>query len=171
MKTIFTILFSTAFLSWTVAQNTTEEEYNWMSKGYEVMVSSGLDMKKGYYFDENQEKSETKSSYSFTYKFLRREKDKSLAGIVIIAKSTVSGNTYYYGLPIGSWEAESKWEEGDNAVILPAHYAESAYMQNFLTAINDLDSSMTRAFFATLWNVVSELSMRYMPKTATTTGK
>jgi len=172
MKTIFIFFFTSVFLNLTIAQNTTEEEYNWMSKGYSVMLSSGLDMKKGYYFDDNHEKSESISNYLFTYKFLRREKDKSLAGIVIIAKSSSSGRTYFYGLPIGSWEAESNDSDGKNMYVIPAHYSQSDYIQNFLVSINELDCTMTRAFFATLWNVVSEISMRYVPNTnPTPTGK
>jgi len=166
MKTTLTILFATIFFVDSFAQNTTEEEYNWMSKGYKVMVSSGLDMKKGYFFDDNQEYSQGKYTYEFTYKFLRRDKDKSLAGVVIIAKSSTSGNTYYYGLPIGQWITEG----GENG-ISAEFYEQSTYMSNFLTAIGDLDSSMTRAFFGTLWNLFGKNSMMYLPKTATPTKK
>ena len=33
------------------AQDTTLEEWNYMTKGYEIQINSGLDMKRGYYID------------------------------------------------------------------------------------------------------------------------
>ena len=129
MKSLFTLLILPIAIATTaIAQNTTEEEYNWMAKGYSVMVSSGLDMKKGYYFDDDQEHSESKGSYSFSYKVLRRERDKSLAGILITARSSVSGNSYYYGLPVGEWKQDADaWGAG---------YVESYLMTDFLKAVN-----------------------------------
>ena len=48
MKSLILIVF--LFLSFAaVCQNTTQEEYNFITKGYQQMLESGLDMKKGYY--------------------------------------------------------------------------------------------------------------------------
>lgn len=94
-----------------------------------------------------------------------------MAGILIIAKSSTSNRTYYYGLPIGSWESESNYNDGKNIYVEPAHYSQSDYMQNFMASINELDCTMKRAFFTTLWNIVGEISMRYVPNTNSTTGK
>lgn len=45
-KTILAII--TLLISNIVLCQTTEEEYNYITKGYAIQVSSGLDMKKGY---------------------------------------------------------------------------------------------------------------------------
>jgi hypothetical protein len=171
MKTIFTILISFIIFIQTYGQKTTEEEYNWMSKGYKVMITSGLDMKKGYIFDDTQEYGETIGNYSFTYKFLKREKDKSLTGVVIVAKSNVSGNTYYYGLPIGEWIPDSKLGEGDFTFNMPAYYQPSDYMELFLKSVQDLDCSMRTAFLSSLFNLFAQNSMLYLPKTKSTNTK
>ncbi len=34
------------------SQSTTQEEYNYITKGYKIQVESGLDMKKGYILTE-----------------------------------------------------------------------------------------------------------------------
>lgn len=142
------------------AQNTTEEEFNWMSKGYQVMISSGLDMKSGYYFDLNKELSESRGSYEFNFKFFHRESDSTLAGILITAKSKISGKTYYYGLPIGEWVIE-----GGEKGIFAEYYEESPYMPRFLNSINELDHNMTRAFFASLWKLYAQTLVEEMPST------
>lgn len=170
-KTTLTIIFSAIFYSFIVAQNTTIEEYNWMSKGYKTMISSGLDMKKGYYFDDANEYADevtitgiiSNSNYSFTYKFLRRTKDKTLAGIVIILKSSVSGNTYYYGLPIGDLlKTDVRSDDGTPTGAFLVDYLESEYMQNFLSSIKDLDSSAQSAFLTSLFRLTAQNSMLYL---------
>jgi hypothetical protein len=52
MKALLLLIFLISFF-FSKSQNTTEEEYNWMNKGYKVMITSGLDMKRGYFFDED----------------------------------------------------------------------------------------------------------------------
>ena len=53
-KTILTFLLLTFLVNFSFSQDanyssrTTEEEYNYMSKGYQVQIANGLDMKKGY---------------------------------------------------------------------------------------------------------------------------
>ena len=49
IKLLFaTVLFTTLFFTTKSYSQTTQEEYNYISKGYKVQVESGLDMKKGY---------------------------------------------------------------------------------------------------------------------------
>jgi len=160
MKNIITTFLLVSIFSFGFSQTTTEEEYNWMTKGYQVMVTSGLDMKKGYYFDESQAYSDGSGSYSFNYKFLRREKDKSLAGVSIVAKSTVSGKTYYFGMPIGAWYPAYKLGDFD----MPAGYGDSEFMNQFTAAIYTLDWPMYRALVGTLCNLFARISVTYLPK-------
>ena len=47
-----TLILAAAFFSVTLFGQTTEEEYNYLTKGYKVQIESGLDMKKGYEFKD-----------------------------------------------------------------------------------------------------------------------
>lgn len=98
MKTILLslILFTGVELK---AQNTTQEEFNYMSKGYARMVAEGLDLKKGYYLSDTARFTIENNKYFFTFYNLMRLSDKSLAGTIVIAKSNISGNSYYLGIP------------------------------------------------------------------------
>jgi len=98
MKTILLslILFTGVELK---AQNTTQEEFNYMSKGYARMVAEGLDLKKGYYLSDTARFTIENKKYFFTFYNLMRLSDKSLAGTIVIAKSNISGNSYYLGIP------------------------------------------------------------------------
>ena len=49
MKLILAICFS--MIACLAFSQTTEEEYNYVSKGYKIQLESGLDMKKGYRFE------------------------------------------------------------------------------------------------------------------------
>ncbi len=84
----------------TNATPTTVEEYKYLTKGYRIQVESGLDMKKGYDFENIGEYKI--GTYQFTIKNLIREADNELAGILIITYSTTSGITYYTGIPINN---------------------------------------------------------------------
>ncbi|APY07268.1 hypothetical protein BWZ20_02660 [Winogradskyella sp. J14-2] len=89
-------------------KGTTTEEYNYMIRGYEMQLSSGLDMKSGYKVDHI--KTITRSDYSFGFNALVRTKDNTLAGILIIATSEVSGRTYYLGMPINNTQLQQSFE-------------------------------------------------------------
>ena len=79
---------------------TTEEEYNYLTKGYQAQVSEGLDMKKGYHFKEMG--SMRQSNYEFTMKLLIRESTNEIGGILVITKSLVWNKTYYLCIPHGN---------------------------------------------------------------------
>lgn len=83
---------------------TTEEEYNYLTKGYKIQAESGLDMKKGYIFRDMGEWPD--NTYNFQLKGLIREESEEIAGILVIAKSeTWSGvNTYYLCIPFNNPE-------------------------------------------------------------------
>lgn len=61
------------------------------------MISSGLDMKKGYLFEDVREVKD--GNYSFAIKLLVREQKKEVAAILVIARSAVSGRSYYHCIP------------------------------------------------------------------------
>jgi hypothetical protein len=94
--TLLFILF-TSFIY--AQQSTTQEEYNYMSKGYQISLSSGLDVKKGYRI-ENITTSDV-SPYFFDFKAFVRD-DNTLAGIILISTSKLWGNVYYSAIPINN---------------------------------------------------------------------
>ncbi len=132
MKILFkTILLVFLFSNYLNAQpfesskSTTEEEYNYMLKGYKSAMEQGLDLKKGY---ETKETSEIKSSggdYTFYFTILKRTSDDSYAGIMVKAVSHSWDNTYWYAIPFNNYDL----------------------FDNFLTSVAKLDAPMTRAFF------------------------
>ena len=98
MRTI-TMLFTAALLlSVSEAQSqTTMEEYNYVTKGYQIQLESGLDMKKGYrleYITETSAVMAGDSSYRKTeFKALYRGSDSSLAAIMCTYSFVVNGKT------------------------------------------------------------------------------
>lgn len=48
MKKQFLIIILTCLCFTSILAQTTQEEYNYITKGYKVQIESGLDMKKGY---------------------------------------------------------------------------------------------------------------------------
>lgn len=78
--------------------STTQEEYNYLTKGYKETIEKGLDIKKGYLLNHIFEYS-LSQNYTFTFKQFVREQAKELAGTLVIAKSKVWGNVYYICIP------------------------------------------------------------------------
>ncbi len=76
---------------------TTEEEYNYITKGYATQVADGLDMKKGYHFHDVFDV--RRGNYQFISKELIRESNDQVAGILVIAKSLTWNRTYYLCIP------------------------------------------------------------------------
>ncbi|MEJ1241406.1 hypothetical protein WBG78_24885 [Chryseolinea sp. T2] len=88
---------------------TTEEEYNYVTKGYQTQISQGLDMKKGYSFEDRGDV--IAGDYKFSFKYLKRDSKNELAAILVVAKSSVSGNSYYLCIPHGSPELTKRYND------------------------------------------------------------
>ena len=111
---------------------TTEEEYNYITKGYQIQLASGLDIKKGYAV--GNEILFVDGAYHITlipiYKVVNNE--NVLVGYVCNALSKVWNKTYWFGFPIGNKALLDKSFESigstlDKAMILAifkafAHY-------------------------------------------------
>jgi hypothetical protein len=98
MRTIG-MLFAAAllvFLSEARSQ-TTMEEYNYVTKGYQIQLESGLDMKKGYRLEDITESSTVMagdSSYRrIVFKALYRGTEPNPAAIMCIYTFVVNGKT------------------------------------------------------------------------------
>lgn len=119
-----TLLLLLAFVSVTaLGQNpvnepkgTTEEEYNYLTKGYKIQLESGLDMKKGYILKDMGEWEE--GSYGFKFKALIREEADELAGILVMAKSDswTGISTYYLCIPINNTDLMIRYHESLSSI-------------------------------------------------------
>lgn len=89
---------------------TTIEEYNYLVKGYKIQVESGLDMKRGYHFEDIGE--HDIGGYHFKIKNLIRDSTNELAGILIITESATSGIIYYSGIPINNSKLMDRYALG-----------------------------------------------------------
>jgi len=80
---------------------TTDEEYNYLTKGYKIQTESGLDMKKGYKFQSME--TITENNYSFQYQALIREGKNEVAGISVIIRikyAIGAPKIYYLCVPV-----------------------------------------------------------------------
>jgi hypothetical protein len=116
---------------------TTLEEYNYMTKGYKIQISSGLDVKRGYRIDDVT--NYPTPLYDFKFKSLVREKDGVSAGLILIATSKMWSNVYYLAIPI------------NNADL----------MKSFNKDVDLWDESMTTAYSEASTFLMSELFRIY----------
>jgi hypothetical protein len=103
-KILFTILALNSMLLFAQTINkpapTTEEEYNYMTKGYKIQLESGLDMKKGYAFKDMDDI--TRDDYNYKIKLLIREEKEEVAGYLFIIQPKYSSKPNYIALPINN---------------------------------------------------------------------
>ncbi|MDI5888742.1 hypothetical protein [Flavobacterium yafengii] len=128
--TLLLTLFTVFAYSQDKFNGTTLEEYNYMTKGYKIQVSSGLDVKKGYVITDLV--TNNFDTYTFDYKTFIRQKDGTLAGIILIATSKLWSNVYYLAIPVNNVDLLSDlnsqisiWDES-----MTTAYANSATLLN-----------------------------------------
>lgn len=106
MKKITLLLI--LFVSFLNAQ-TTEIEYNYLTKGYAETVSKGLDLKQGYELQDFYTFND--SLYSFNFKLFVELKTKKTKGVLVTAVSKFWGNKYYLCIPQDSPVLLNKYSE------------------------------------------------------------
>lgn len=94
------LLFLIAFPVLSLAQvaPTTQEEYNYITKGYKETVEKGLDIKTGYAIKDAFDYA-FNTNYEFNFKQVLRTSTNEVAGTLVIAKSKLWSNTYYLCIP------------------------------------------------------------------------
>ena len=102
-----------------------------MSKGYQIQLSSGLDVKKGYrienlyVFDANP--------YNFEFKAFVRD-NNTLAGVILISTSKLWGNVYYSAISIDNDELLSNFnarlDTWDEPMVTAYGYASTKLMSS-----------------------------------------
>lgn len=125
---------------------TTEEEYNFITKGYKVQIESGLDMKKGYKFQD--EGTVSRGKCDFQFKLLIREAKNEIAGYLVIAHSRNTGKTYYVCIPINNKDLLERyyddiylWDQ-----VMLGHYScvISGYLGAITSTANELEKQIKK---------------------------
>ncbi|WP_269684559.1 hypothetical protein [Flavobacterium lacustre] len=126
MKKI-TLLFL-LFTAFSYSQ-TTEQEYNYLTKGYKETVSKGLDLKQGYELQDFYKYSET--LYTFDFKLFVNQKTKKNSAILVIANSKMWNNYYYLCIPIGNPDLYQRYQKD----LTPW---DSMILQSYSTALSQI---------------------------------
>ena len=105
MKLIVSFLFYILFCISAFSQ-TTEEEYNYITKVYKIQIESGLDMKKGYRFEEIAEHYTTNNTnVRRTCKFLALYRLGQLKPCAVLCIYTRSDNGFKDYICIPTYDA------------------------------------------------------------------
>ncbi|WP_310560622.1 hypothetical protein [Flavobacterium sp.] len=130
-KIILALLFVTG-----LSAQTTEIEYNYLTKGYKETVTKGLDLKQGYELQDMFVHNET--SYQFDFKLFNDVSTKKTKAILVIATSNLWGNVYYLCVPIASPELELKYNDylqtWDKDILRAYSFAQSRILTMSLSA-------------------------------------
>ncbi len=94
-KIILALLFVTS-----LSAQTTELEYNYLTKGYKETIEKGLDLKQGYELQDMYLHSD--SLYDFDFKLFVDKKTKKTKAVLVTAISKSWGNKYYLCIPISN---------------------------------------------------------------------
>lgn len=102
--TLLFLLFSAFSYS-----QTTEQEYNYLTKGLKDAIDKGLDLKQGYELQDFYTHNE--QFYSFNFSLFVDTKTKKTKGILVIADSKVWGNRYYLCIPQDNPQLAKKYAD------------------------------------------------------------
>lgn len=135
---IFVIAMSHSFF---IKAQTTQEEYNYLTKGYKVQMESGLDMKKGYTLEDLGDWSYAHGTEirKCTFKSLIRENDGlPCATLLIYQRADIPNGAVFY-ICIPSFDAaEDIWQQTNNYIKL--NVDETLPMQAIIYGLMRLNS-------------------------------
>ncbi len=80
---------------------TTEKEYNYLTKGMKIQRESGLDVIAGYEF-KNEERVIIDNKYVFTFSDFIEKSTGNLKAVSVVIRSGITHNTYYLCIPVNS---------------------------------------------------------------------
>lgn len=111
MKNVTITLFL-AIVAYSISAQTTQEEYNYVTKGYKVQLESGLDMKKGYTLKDLFETSTQTGpvTRTTTFKGLYKTGSNNPCAIMMIYKREGTAFTEYICIPHYA-SAQSIWDQ------------------------------------------------------------
>lgn len=139
-KITFVLLLLSSFAFSQVS--TTNDEYNYLTKGYKIALDSGLDLKKGYGFIEVSSYNE--QNYKFVFNQFIRMDTKEVCAIFVFAQSKVWGNNYYLCIPLNNSELLplyvdnlKKW---DKEILVAYSTALSSYLNIYNNYQNNIET-------------------------------
>lgn len=90
-----------AIFSFSVFAQTTQVEYNYLTKGYKIQIESGLDMKKGYELRDYGTWGTNYNSFkrNATFKGLYRNGDETPCALLMVFKKTNNKYVDYICIP------------------------------------------------------------------------
>ena len=94
MRKIAITILVIAFFKHTSQGQTTQEEYNYVSKGYSVQIESGLDMKKGYEITDLFKKSTNERTAELKVLYRLKGASKQIAAYMLIYTRVNSAKEY-----------------------------------------------------------------------------
>jgi hypothetical protein len=148
-KTLFFTFSFFLLYNFSKAQNsapTTETEYNYITKGYKIQISSGLDMKAGYEFADIT--TEKIGSYTYDIKALIRTEKQEIAAIMVVTNSASWGNRYYFCIPIGNSTLNQKYYDDlnlwDKSITTPYAYIMSSKFGEIMTKLVELEKKLKK---------------------------
>lgn len=98
------LLLAITLLTVNIFGQTTEEEYNYVTKGYKIQLDSGLDMKKGYSFKDIDSWGVNYGKFSreSTFKQLYRDGETTPCATLMILRRTDTNYEAYICIPHSS---------------------------------------------------------------------
>jgi hypothetical protein len=107
MKKLIPLLLISACIEAFCQSPTTEEEFNYATKGYIESVSKGMDIKQGYIVQQMGDPYVSKKA-RFSLNLLIRKNSGELAGIIVVAKNIYS-NRFVTCIPINNDELAKRY--------------------------------------------------------------
>jgi hypothetical protein len=149
IKKLFFLTISFLFTNLCLSQEsspTTETEYNYVTKGYKIQISSGLDMKAGYSLEDIEVV--TIGTYIYEIKALVRSEKQEIAALMVITKSTAWGNTYYFCIPNGSSDLNQRYYNDlslwDKEITTPYAYVMSTKFGIIMSKYVELEKKLKK---------------------------
>lgn len=131
---IFAQATKDAAYSATEAIRTTDEEYNYLTKGLKLQLDSGLDTKKGYRLDAVYSREFNK--FSFVVSNLVLVESSDLKAISVKIYSPITSQTYYICIPVNNPELTAKHFQNISLFTQPLAQAYGTAMGDYLTMIS-----------------------------------
>jgi len=115
MKKLFLLLFILG--SGLAYSQTTQDEYNYMTKGWLTMQQQGLGNKAGYTTADKGKYTMEFPGFNLevSVQSLLRTADNSLAGYIVMVHDTKKNNTQYFGVPTKNSD-QAIWNQTVSAI-------------------------------------------------------
>lgn len=113
-------------------QATTLVEFNYLTKGYQIQIESGLDMKKGYHLiplNKTSIKGSDNITRNLEVKLLKRGSEKKACATLIIFNTDQNNTPFYFCIP-GIKSSNDIWQKANDLwEIASSNYTEGAKRQ------------------------------------------